>query len=164
MSKVEPCCPVFDPEPFEDKELTLDDKHFVQETVYCFFHIPLTFGRMTNRVNAKLVAAGAQPEPKDTMVLQCVDPCSPWWAHVYITATKEEVPGATMTKLSGTYLTKVYEGPYSDTGKWVKDMHAHVEKKKGKAASKMFAWYTTCPKCIKVHGKNYVVLLAQIEG
>jgi hypothetical protein len=27
-----------------------------------------------------------------------------------------------MTTLSGTFLTKVYEGPYRDAGKWAADM------------------------------------------
>ena len=27
---------------------------------------------------------------------------------------------------------------------------------------KMFFYYTTCPKCAKAYGKNYVVLLAQV--
>ena len=32
----------------------------------------------------------------------------------------------------------------------------------GKAIKKMFCYYTTCPKCAKKYGKNYVVLLAQL--
>jgi len=24
-------------------------------------------------------------------------------------------------------------------------------------------WYTTCPKCAKVYGKNYVVTIAEVE-
>jgi hypothetical protein len=25
-------------------------------------------------------------------------------------------------------------------------------------------WYTTCPKCAKKYGKNYVVILAEIDS
>jgi len=33
---------------------------------------------------------------------------------------------------------------------------------KGKAAKKTYIFYTTCPKCAKVYGKNYVVILAEV--
>jgi hypothetical protein len=26
---------------------------------------------------------------------------------------------------------------------------------------RMYQWYTTCPKCAKKYGKNYVVIIAQ---
>ena len=35
-------------------------------------------------------------------------------------------------------------------------------KSKGKEAKKLYFFYTTCPKCAKVYGKNYTVLLAQV--
>jgi hypothetical protein len=33
---------------------------------------------------------------------------------------------------------------------------------KGKEIKKMYFWYTTCPKCAKVYGKNYTVILAMV--
>jgi len=33
----------------------------------------------------------------------------------------------------------------------------------GKNFSKLYFYYTTCPKCQKKYGKNYVVLLAQVD-
>ena len=116
------------------------------------------------RVESKLSAASAKPEDnKDFMTVQRVDPCSPWSAEVYITATKDTVPDLKVTRLSGTFLTKVYEGPYSNIGTWVKDMHSHVkDKKEGKDTSQILAWYPTCPGCAKKYGTNYVVMLAQV--
>jgi NMD protein affecting ribosome stability and mRNA decay len=32
---------------------------------------------------------------------------------------------------------------------------------KGKDVRKMYFFYTTCPKCAKKYGKNYVAILAQ---
>jgi hypothetical protein len=40
-------------------------------------------------------------------------------------------------------------------------MQAYVSEQ-GKTPKKMYFYYTTCPKCAKKYGKNYVVLLAQI--
>ena len=66
-----------------------------------------------------------------------------------------------MTKIPGTFLSKVFEGPYSQTGKWIKEMKAYVESK-GKELKELYLYYTTCPNCAKVYGKNYVVLLAAV--
>ena len=74
----------------------------------------------------------------------------------------KDVPNAQMAKLSGTFLTKVFEGPYQNAGKWAVEMKEYV-KNKGKELKKMYFSYTTCPKCAKAYGKNYVVLFAQID-
>ena len=43
------CCPRFDPEPWDEKEVTFDDKLFVKDHVTSFFHIPLNFGKVMVR-------------------------------------------------------------------------------------------------------------------
>ena len=88
------------------------------------------------------------------------DEKSLWGSDVYIAVSKE-VPQAENVTISGTFLTKVFEGPYKDAGKWVKEMLAFV-KAKGKETKKLYFFYTTCPKCAKYYGKNYTVLLAEV--
>jgi hypothetical protein len=41
-------------------------------------------------------------------------------------------------------------------------MKEYVENKE-KSLKKLYFSYTTCPKCAKAYGKNYVVLFAQIN-
>jgi hypothetical protein len=65
-------------------------------------------------------------------------------------------------KLSGKFLSKVYEGPFKNTGKWCKDFEKYAESKNSKI-KKWYMWYTTCPKCAKKYGKNYVAVIAQVE-
>ena len=79
---------------------------------------------------------------------------------MYIAVAKE-IPGAEMVRISGTFLTKVFEGPYKNIRHWMEEMKAHVESKT-KAMKKMYFFYTTCPKCAKFYGKNYTVILAEI--
>ena len=43
----------------------------------------------------------------------------------------------------------------------VKEMKVYV-KAKGKEIKKMYFFYTTCPACAKVYGKNYTVILAEV--
>ncbi len=151
----EPCCPRFDPAPWDEKEVRWQDKRFVKDRVVSFLHIPLNFGAVMKRNMSRIQAAGAV---EDAMVVLS-DENSLWGADVYISVAKE-VPGAQMARLSGTFLCKVFEGPYKNMGTWVSEMKAFVQRK-GKALQKLFFYYTTCPACAKKYGKNYVVILAQ---
>ena len=93
--------------------------------------------------------------------LMLTDENSLWGADIYIDVAKT-VPGARMATLTGTYLTKVFEGPYQNVGKWAEEMKEYAGKK-GKSIIKLYFSYTTCPNCAKAYGKNYVVLFAQIQ-
>jgi hypothetical protein len=55
----------------------------------------------------------------------------------------------------------VFEGPYSQVRTWIGDMTAYV-KEKGRQLQKLYIFYTTCPRCAKEYGKNYVVILAKV--
>lgn len=41
-------------------------------------------------------------------------------------------------------------------------MQGHVAAK-GRTLEKLYFGYTTCPKCAKAYGKNYVVLFAKVS-
>ncbi|MDD4876156.1 MAG: hypothetical protein PHQ86_03370 [Dehalococcoidales bacterium] len=150
------CCPRFNPEPWEEKEMTWQDRLFIKSHIRNIMHIPLGFGKMmTSNMEMVERADALLPEP---LVLS--DEKSLWGSDVYIGVSKE-VPQADNVKISGTFLTKVFEGPYKDMGKWAKEMKAYVIGK-GKEMKKMYFFYTTCPKCAKYYGKNYTVILAEV--
>ncbi len=150
------CCPRFNPEPWDGKEVTLRDKLFIKDHVRSFLHIPLNFGKVMVKNMEMIKKAGALA----TEPLILSDEKSLWGTDIYI-ATSKEVPGAKTERISGTFLTKVFEGPYKDAGKWVKEMEAYV-KSKGRETRQMYFFYTTCPRCAKLYGKNYTVLLAMV--
>jgi hypothetical protein len=150
------CCEPFNPEPWQEKEVTWTDKKFVKGHVTSFFHIPLNMGAIITKNMGAIEKAGAKAPHQ----LMLTDEKSLWGADVYIDVSKD-VPGAEMATLSGTFLTKVFEGPYSDVGKWIPQMKAFVATR-NKLMRKLYFSYTTCPKCAKAYGKNYVVLFAQI--
>jgi len=151
------CCPPFDPTPWQEKEITWSNKQFVKDHVMSFFHMPLNMGSKVVK-NMKLITTAKAEAPQQLML---TDEKSMWGADIYIDVSKE-VPGAKMGTISGTFLTKIFEGPFKDMGKWVKEMNDYV-KSKGKTANKLYFFYTTCPKCTKAYGKNYVVLFAKID-
>lgn len=150
------CCRRFNPEPWEDKEINLQDKIFVKVHAISLFHIPLNYGKVMKRTMEMIEKAGAKPrEP-----LMLSDETSPWGSEIYIQVTKP-FPEANIAKISGNFLSKVFEGSYSNIGKWIEAMKKNVETK-GKKMKKLYFYYTTCPACAKAYGKNYTVLLAEI--
>lgn len=151
------CCPRFNPEPWDGKTLTWQGKRFVKDRVTSLFHIPLNYGAVMTRVDATIRAAGARLEEP----VMLTDENSLWGADVFVEVGKD-VPGAKMVTISGTFMSKVFEGPFSEVGHWVKAMKAWL-KSEDKRFGKLYFYYTTCPNCAKKYGKNYVVLLAQID-
>jgi len=150
------CCDPFDPEPWQEKEIVWSNKIFVKDHVASFLHIPLNMGQKIVENMALIEKAGA----KAPYQLMLTDEKSMWGADIYIDVVKD-VPGAQMAALSGKFLAKVFEGPYNMAGKWAQEMAGYV-KGKGQIMKKLYFSYTTCPKCAKAYGKNYVVLFAQI--
>jgi hypothetical protein len=151
------CCPPFDPVPWDETEIIWNDKMFVTDHILSFYHIPLTLNGKVMK-NLKLIAK-AQADIPDYLML--VDEKSKWGADIYIEVSKD-VPRTKMISMSGTFHTKVFEGPYKNIGIWAQEMDDYV-KSKDKTINKLFYFYTTCPKCAKAYGKNYVVLFAQVS-
>jgi hypothetical protein len=151
------CCPPFNPEPWDEKEHLWRDKLFVKDHVLSFLHIPLNFGKVMTRNMEKIARAKTlMSEP-----LMLSDEKSLWGADIYIAVTSN-IPDSEMVQISGRFLTKVFEGPYKNIRTWIKEMEAYVDSN-GKAIKKLYFFYTTCPKCATFYGKNYVVLVAQID-
>ncbi len=149
------CCPRFDPDPWDEKEIIWQDKLFVKDHVKSFFHIPINFSKVMTRNMEKIDAA----EACEPQFITLSDESSLWGSELYIGVTKD-VPNTKMEKISGNFLTKVFEGSYRDAPKWAKEMEKYVQKE-GKEIKQMYFYYTTCPKCAKEYGKNYTVILAQ---
>jgi hypothetical protein len=150
------CCPKFNQNSWDGQELSFSKKLFVKVKTRSIFHIPLNIGSVYPKTFADIQAAGAFSD--DNFIILSYDP-SVWTGEHYFAVTRE-VPGHEMVEITGEFLTKVFEGPYKDTPKWLKEMEAYV-KTKGREAAKTYFFYTTCPKCAKTYGKNYAVAVAE---
>ena len=151
------CCPPFDPRPWQDREIAWHSKPFVKDHVRCLFHVPLNMGRTVMKDMALIDGAHAAVDRP----LMLSDEKSPWGADLYI-EVKGRVPQASMAYLSGTFLTRVFEGPFLNAGGWAQDMKNFVTAR-GRTLERLYFGYTTCPKCAKAYGKNYVVMFAQVS-
>lgn len=157
--KSEPiCCPKLDPSLWEDKLLTWNDKKFIKASVFTMFYMPVNFGQVMRKLDKAVSAAGATIP--DWLCLS--DHTSKWNMDVYL-AVDKEIPGLQNVTLSGNFFCKVYEGPFSDTKKWCDDFQKSADTK-GLKIDKWYMWYTTCPKCAKKYGKNYVVIVAKVNS
>lgn len=156
MAKTE-CCPKFDPEPWDGKTMNWENKRFIKGKVLTFFFMPINFGGVITKLMAKVDKAGATVP--DWLCLS--DDTSKFNMDIYV-AVDREIPDAENVAISGKFLSKVYEGPYQDTGKWCEDFKTYA-KGKGLNIKKWYMWYTTCPKCAKKYGKNYVVVIAEVN-
>lgn len=154
---VEPtgCCPPFDPADWKHDTVVWQEKCFVTDHVHCLLHVPLDMRQRVMKNQRWIDAAQARPEHP----LMLSAETSAWGTDLYIEVTRP-VPHARMATLSGTFSTKVYEGPYRQAGQWVADMRQQMAKR-GQPIDKIYLGYTTCPRCAKAYGKNYVILFAQ---
>jgi hypothetical protein len=153
------CCPELKPDRFQGKTHVWKGKLFLQDKVLQFVHIPLNMGTVVKRMFKKIENAKAMPDTKDFLML-CYDP-SPWKSEIYMTVNKN-VPNGKMAKLTGTFLSNVYDGPYNAVPNWIKDMDKFVASK-GKTVKKYYFHYAYCPKCSKKYGHNYCIAFAQTE-
>ena len=151
------CCPPFDPEPWQGRELKWHDKMFLKDRVFTLFHIPLSLGRHITQDVAQIRAAGAATATN----LMLTEEVNPFRTDLYIDVARP-VPGATMETLSGRFLTRVFEGPYNEMGKWAREMRDSLASR-GEVLERLYFAYTTCPACAKAYGKNYVVLFAKVK-
>lgn len=151
------CCPKFNPEGWDGQELHFENKPFVRATTRSAMHVPINMGAVFSRVQSHIENAGAY-DPHDMIVLS--QDTSAWQGEHFFSVTKP-VPDEEMTELSGDFITKVFEGPYREARQWYEEMRELVKARDGTPGDVYF-FYTTCPKCAKAYGRNYVVGVARL--
>jgi hypothetical protein len=150
------CCQKFNPEPWDEKEHVWRDKKFIKGHVVSFFHMPLNFGSVMTKLCKKIDDAHATEADKIWLTHEK----SLFGSDLFVSVSKE-VPNAINYEVNGTFISKVFEGPYSNIGKWIKEMKDFAASR-GKDIKRMYFWYTTCPKCAKKYGKSPTVIFAEV--
>lgn len=153
------CCYPFDTSLWDEKTHSWNEKLFLQDDVAQFMHIPLNMTPVVNRMFKKIEEAGAMPEVKDFLML-AYDP-SPWKSEIYMTVTKA-VPNGKMAKLSGTFVSKVYDGPYNYVPRWIEDMDKYLASQ-GQKSLRYYFHFAYCPKCVKKYGHNYCIAFGKVK-
>lgn len=163
MSSLPPnhnCLDALDMPKWDNKVHEWHDKLFIKDSVRQIFHIPINIGSVISRMSDKVEAARAMVPDKEFLIL-AYDP-SPWKSELYMTVSKE-VPGAEMAKLSGTFVSKIFDGPYNAIPKWIPEIDSLVKQKGFDKVIRYYFHYAMCPGCAKKHGHNYVVAFALVK-
>ncbi|NTV30430.1 hypothetical protein HGA91_00420 [candidate division WWE3 bacterium] len=153
------CCPVFDTSRWDEKTHEWYDKPFLRDDVFQIMHIPMNMGSVVKRMYQQIIDADASPDPSDFLML-AYDP-SPWRSEIYMSVTKE-IPNARIQMLSGTFVSKVFDGPYHMVPQWITQMDEFLLQRNQKSI-KYYFYYGYCPKCAKKYGHNYCVAFAQVK-
>jgi hypothetical protein len=151
------CCARLDEARWDSQEFVWKDKPFVKDHIREFLHVPLNFGSVMTRDHAAIEQAQAYAQEP----LWLVDEVSPWGSDIYI-ATDRPVPNMQTEYLSGTFMTKVFTGPFRDIGSWIAQTETFV-REHGREVDKLYFFYAICPKCAKHFGKNQVVAFAKVK-
>ncbi len=152
------CCAVPNIKDWDKKELKFENKKFIRSYTRSLLHVPLNMGKIMTKLQRTAEEAGALMPPQEGMILS--RELSTWKAE-QLYAVNKEVEGADNVTLNGKFISMVFEGPFQDAKKWYDCLQEYV-KSKGKKASTIYFFYTTCPKCAKHYGKNYTIGLAQL--
>jgi len=154
------CCPEFHPEKWGEKTFHWDNKSFIKETIPTFFHIPfppMIGKKITKMIKLAEMTNMMSPDKEDMLVL-FADP-TPFKSEIYLSVTGN-VSGATNAGLSGTFMSKVFDGGYNAIPKFIKQMNGYLAEKNIKA-KKYYVHYAYCPGCAKKYGKNHMILFAE---
>jgi len=151
------CCSKFNPEGWDGQELRFYYKEFVRATTKSLLHMPLDMGQVFSRVMGHIEDADAYNA--DNCIVLSRDLSASEAEHLF--SISQPVPEEEAATLTGDFITKVFEGSFRHVKKWYEEMEDLV-RFKGKTPTDVYFFYTTCPKCAKSYGKNYVVGVARL--
>ena len=151
------CCPRFHPEDWQGVILNFSDKPFLRAETRSLMHVPLNMGSVFTRVLTRLEESGASMGDQHIVLSRVLSP----WKAEHLFATSGAVASEEMTRLSGRFLTRVFDGPYSQMRAWHAKMR-DAAVAQGCGDARIWFYYTTCPKCAKAYECNPVVGLVQI--
>lgn len=159
---IKECCPKFHPEKWDEKTFNWDHKKFIKASVPTLFHIPLP-PMIGNRVAKMMKMAEDSKKLSDDMeeILLLFNDPSAFKSDMYLSVA-DTVSGAKNTTISGTFMSKVFDGPFKAVPKFIKQMDTYMAKQ-DKEASNYYIHYAYCPKCAKEAGHNYMVMFGKVR-
>lgn len=154
------CCPRFNPEPWDQQEIQFTGLTFLVAQTRSLFYVPLNLGRVMDKTQKAIDRVGAAPTDRYLLLSRDQGPFRADYLML-VNGQAPPVPGYYTTTIDGTWYCRVYEGPFGSMGSWMKDFSARLKERRSDG-KEMMSFYTTCPKCAKFYGKNYVVLLGKV--
>ncbi|HOW08888.1 MAG TPA: hypothetical protein PLX08_03705 [Bacteroidales bacterium] len=157
----EECCPEFKVEKWDKKTLTWENKLFIKETITTLFHIPFppSIGKKVTKMHKLAQKTGATiPDLTDALIL--FHDTSAFRSEIYYAVSKE-VDGANNTTVSGSFVARVFDGPFNKVPVFIKEIGKFLEER-GQKARDYYVHYAYCPKCAKKYNHNYMIIFALV--
>lgn len=160
--EIEECCPTFRPEKWDNKTFNWKNKPFIKATVPTFFHIPYPpmIGKQITRLTKIAVDSKKIDQDREDILVLFADP-HPFKSEIFLSVTGK-VQDADNAALTGTFMSKVFDGAYNAIPKFIKQMDLYLSDL-NKKAKKYYVHYAYCPQCAKEAGHNYIVLFAELD-
>ena len=155
------CCPEFDVNKWDKKTFNWQDKPFIMESIPTFFHMPFVpmIGKKMRKMYELTEKYNANFEDKTDTLVMFHDPGA-FKSEIYWAVTRE-VKEANNTNISGSFVARVFDGPFNAVPKFIKEMDQYLASD-NKKAKDYYVHYAYCPDCAKKYGHNYMVLFADI--
>gem|GEM_PF-227136 len=152
------CCKDIDLGKWHLKKVKWRRKPFYVVRYGTFFHIPLGIGKaMTDGMSAVTKKYHtAYPElwlSKDTGMFS---------AKMMFAVDRASTSDPEIEELTGTFVSRGFQGPYSQIGNFVRVFREQVMQKYGKKPMELYFWYANCPKCAKKQGGPKTVIFGRI--
>lgn len=152
------CCAVPNVAEWDRREVEFVDRRFLRMHTRSVMFVPVNMSKVMTALDQTARQAGVMMPPTQALILS--RDLSPWRAEQLFEVTAP-VPGSDNVVINATFLTRVFDGPYKQVKSWFQEMQTSVTEQ-GREAFRIYFWYTTCPKCAKHYGHNYVVGFAQV--
>ncbi|MCU0666997.1 MAG: hypothetical protein MUF85_00035 [Patescibacteria group bacterium] len=152
------CCAVPNIKDWQDKIITIENQIFIRMHTKSFMFVPINMSSVMTKLNKFAIDHHANMPPQKAMILS--RDLSPWKAE-QLFAVNKNIEGFDMVVLNGNFATKVFEGPYNKVKNWYKELIEYA-KTYNKDVGRIYFFYTTCPRCAKNYGKNFVIGMAEI--
>jgi len=155
------CCLKFNVEKWDKKTFKWNSKKFIKDSIPEIFHIPIpsTIDKKITRMwSAVEKNNAASPNKEDTLIL-FRDP-TPFKGEIYISVDKDVLNEDNVT-LSGTFISRVFDGGYNDVPKFIKSMQEYLSETNN-IAKDYYIHYAYCPKCAKEYKHNYMIIFAKV--
>ena len=154
------CCAIPDISGWDHEVVVFENKNFIRSHTRSFMYVPMNMASVMTKLSQVVQAAQVSMPPNEAMILS--HDLSPWRAE-QLYAVTSPIEGADNVVLNGEFASMVFEGPYGDAKLWMEGIRGYA-KSLGRVTGGVYFFYTTCPKCAKHYGKNYVIALAKVEG
>jgi len=151
------CCAFFHHDGWDGVDLHFRDKLFLRAITHSLSYVPRNMGKVFSSVQQSIREAGAAV-PEKTFVMSR-DLSAFTGEHLF--AVDRPVPGREMVRISGDFVTRLFEGPYSALIGWYDQLEL-VARGRGAEPGRIYFFYTTCPKCQKAYGQNPVVGMVEL--